>query len=439
VKLLIKEGRIVDPCSRIDGIFDILIEKGKIVDIKSKIETESAKTINASNLIIAPGFIDMHVHLREPGQEDKETIRTGSLAAAKGGFTSVACMPNTIPVNDNQGVTKFILSEAKKKASVNVFPIAAITKGQKGEELTDMADLKNAGAVAFSDDGQPVQSSQTMRHALEYSKLLNFLIIDHCEDKNLSCDGVMHEGYYSYLFGLKGIPDSSEEVIVARNIILAEKADARIHLAHLSTKGSAELVREAKKKGVRVTTEITPHHMFLNDSDLNTYDTSLKVNPPIGSNKNSKALIDAVKDGIIDVFVTDHAPHTTDEKAVEFNEAPFGINGLETAVSLILDRLVNNKIISIQKFIEMISFKPAQILGLENKGKICVGADADFTILDINKEIVVDVNKFESKSRNNPFHGWKLKGAPVMTIVGGKVVYLDYSRVEAAQDARHKG
>jgi len=423
VKLLIKGGRIVDPASRIDGIFDILIEKGKIVDIKSNIGTQSAKSINASNLIVSPGFIDMHVHLREPGQEDKETIRTGSLAAAKGGFTSIACMPNTIPVNDNQGVTKFILSEAKKNTSVNVFPIAAITKDQKGEELTDMADLKNAGAVAFSDDGQPVYDSQTMRHALEYSKLLNFLIIDHCEDKNLSRNGVMHEGYYSYLFGLKGIPSSSEDVIVARNIILAEKADARIHLAHLSTKLSVELIQNAKKKGIKVTTEVTPHHMFLNDSDLKTYDTNLKVNPPIRSNKDSKALIEAVKDGIIDVFVTDHAPHTPDEKTVEFNEAPFGINGLETAVSLILDRLVNKKIISLEKFIEMISLKPAHILGLENKGKICVGADADLTILDINKEIVVDVNKFESKSRNNPFHGWKLKGSPVMTIVGGKVVY----------------
>ncbi len=423
MKLLIKGGRIVDPASRIDGIFDILIEKGKIVDIKSNIGTQSAKSINASNLIVSPGFIDMHVHLREPGQEDKETIRTGSLAAAKGGFTSIACMPNTIPVNDNQGVTKFILSEAKKNTSVNVFPIAAITKDQKGEELTDMADLKNAGAVAFSDDGQPVYDSQTMRHALEYSKLLNFLIIDHCEDKNLSRNGVMHEGYYSYLFGLKGIPSSSEDVIVARNIILAEKADARIHLAHLSTKLSVELIQNAKKKGIKVTTEVTPHHMFLNDSDLKTYDTNLKVNPPIRSNKDSKALIEAVKDGIIDVFVTDHAPHTPDEKTVEFNEAPFGINGLETAVSLILDRLVNKKIISLEKFIEMISLKPAHILGLENKGKICVGADADLTILDINKEIVVDVNKFESKSRNNPFHGWKLKGSPVMTIVGGKVVY----------------
>ncbi len=423
MKLLIKGGRIVDPASRIDGIFDILIEKGKIVDIKSNIGTQSAKSINASNLIVSPGFIDMHVHLREPGQEDKETIRTGSLAAAKGGFTSIACMPNTIPVNDNQGVTKFILSEAKKNTSVNVFPIAAITKDQKGEELTDMADLKNAGAVAFSDDGQPVYDSQTMRHALEYSKLLNFLIIDHCEDKNLSRNGVMHEGYYSYLFGLKGIPSSSEDVIIARNIILAEKADARIHIAHLSTKLSAELIQNAKKKGIKVTTEVTPHHMFLNDSDLKTYDTNLKVNPPIRSNEDSKALIEAVKNGIIDVFVTDHAPHTPDEKTVEFNEAPFGINGLETAVSLILDRLVNKKIISLEKFIEMISLKPAHILGLENKGKICVGADADLTILDINKEIVVDVNKFESKSRNNPFHGWKLKGSPVMTIVGGKVVY----------------
>lgn len=427
MKLLIKSGRVVDPSSRTDKKLDILIDKGKIIEIKPKTSARGAKIIDASGLVIAPGFIDMHVHLREPGQEDKETITTGSRAAARGGFTSIACMPNTQPVNDNRGVTEYILSEAKKNAAVNIFPIASITKDEKGEELTDMADLKDAGAVAFSDDGMPVQNSQVMRRALEYSKILDTVIIDHCEDKNLSSDGVMHEGYYSYLFGLKGIPASSEETIVSRDIILAKKADAAIHIAHLSVKGSADLVKEAKKKKVKVTAEVTPHHLFLTDSLIESYDTNLKMNPPLRSKEDARALTQAVKDGTIDVFVTDHAPHTIDEKDVEFDRAPFGINGLETAVSLLLDKLVNKKIIPISRFVEMISTTPALILRLESKGKICVGADADLTLLNLNKKIIVDVNSFESKSRNNPFQGWELKGAPEMTIVGGKIAYSSSS------------
>lgn len=423
MRLLIKNGRVIDPASRTDETLDILIDKGKIVDLKAKIETEGPKTIDASRLVVAPGFIDMHAHLREPGQEDKETIHTASLAAAKGGFTSLCAMPNTDPVNDNRGVTEYILSEAKKSAVVNIFPIASVSRGLRGEELTDMADLVSAGAIAFSDDGRPVQNSQLMRRALEYSKFLNALIIDHCEDRNLSEEGVMHEGHYSYLLGLRGIPASSEEIIVARDIILAEKADARIHIAHLSVEGAIHSVREAKKKKIKITAEATPHHLVLTDSYLESYDTNFKVNPPLRSKEDVQALIEAVKGGFVDVLASDHAPHTPEEKEVEFDKAPFGIAGLETAVSLILDRLVNKNIISLQKFIGMISTNPALILGLQNKGKICVGADADLTILNLHKEIVVDVNTFKSKSRNNPFHNWKLKGAPVMTIVGGKIVY----------------
>lgn len=423
MKLLIKNGRVIDPLSATDKTLDILIEKGKIVEIKPKIVAKDVKTIDAAKLVVAPGFIDMHVHLRDPGYEDKETVETGSMAAARGGFTSIACMPNTNPVNDNRGVTEYILSEAKKRASVNIFPIAAITKGQKGEELTDMADLIDAGAVAFSDDGQPVENSQTMRRALEYSKLLDTVIIDHCEDRNLSQDGVMNEGTNSYLFGLKGIPDSSEEIMVARDIILAQKADARIHIAHLSVKGAVNLIKEAKKKKVKVTAEVTPHHLFLNDFFVESYDPNLKVNPPLRSKEDVQALIQAVRDGVVDVFASDHAPHTPDDKDVEFDKAPFGINGLETAVPLLLDKLVNKNIISLPKFIRMISTNPALILGLENKGRLSVGADADLTILNLNQETVIDIKSFKSKSRNNPFLGWKLRGTPVMTIVGGKIVY----------------
>jgi len=423
VKLLIKNGRVIDPQSGTDETLDILLDRGKITEIKPKIEGKGLKVIDASRLVVAPGFIDMHVHLREPGNEEKETIKTGALAAAKGGYTSIACMPNTAPVNDTRGVTEYILSEAKRNAVVNVFPIAAVTRGLCGEMLTDMADLSSAGAIAFSDDGQPIENSLVMRRALEYSKLLDTLIIDHCEDKNLSSEGIMHEGYYSYKLGMKGIPSSSEEITIARDIILAKETDARVHIAHLSVKGAVEHLKKAKKENVKVTAEVTPHHLLLNDSHMESFNTDLKVNPPLRSKDDVHALLEAIKEDYIDVFATDHAPHTPDEKDVEIDQAPFGINGLETAVSLLLDKLVNKNIIGIEKFIAMMSTNPARILGLENKGKIAVGSDADLTILKLHQEVVVDKNQFRSKSRNTPFHGWKLKGAPVMTIVGGKIVY----------------
>ena len=423
MRLLIKNGRVIDPSSRTDETLDILIDKGKIVEVKPKIEADDAQVVDASRLVVAPGFIDMHAHLREPGQEDKEDIDTASLAAAKGGFTSICAMPNTQPVNDNRGVTEYILSEAKKRALVNIFPIAAITKNLEGEELTDMADLVSAGARAFSDDGKCIQKSQVMRRALEYSNFLQTVIIDHCEDFNLSQEGLMHEGFSSHLFGLKGIPSSAEDIMVARDIILTEAARSRIHIAHLSTRGAVYLVREAKRRKIRVTAEATPHHLILVDSALENYSTNLKVNPPLRGQDDVRALVEAIQEGVVDVLATDHAPHTAEEKAVEFDRAPFGIDGLETAVSLLLDRLVNKNIVPLSRFIEMISSKPAQILGLKDKGRLAAGADADLTILNLHKEIVVDVQEFCSKSRNNPFHGWKLKGAPVMTIVAGRVVY----------------
>ncbi|MFW6131588.1 MAG: dihydroorotase [Candidatus Aminicenantaceae bacterium] len=423
MKILVKNGRVIDPSRAIDETLDIFIEKGKISEIKPKIDKKANKIIDASRLVIAPGFIDMHTHLRDPGQEYKETIYTGSLAAAKGGFTTILCMPNTDPVNDNRGVTEYIISEAKNKAVVNIFPVASISKKQESKELSEMADLKDAGVIAFSDDGYSVKNSQLMRCALDYSKPLDTLIIEHCEDKDLSKKGVMNEGYYSYLYGLKGIPNSSEEVIAARDIILAEESETKIHIAHVSTKGSVNLIKQAKNKKIRVTAEVTPHHLLLDDSLLSNYDTNLKVNPPLRSKKDIQKLINGIKDGTIDVFATDHAPHTFDDKDVEFDNAPFGINGMETAVSLILDKFVNKNIISLKRFIEMFSTNPANILGLKNKGKIYEGADADLTILNLSKEIIVDKNKFKSKSRNSPFHNWKLRGTVEKTIVKGKVVY----------------
>jgi len=423
VDLLIRNGRVVDPASGTDGELDVLIVDGIIADVRAGIRAEAAQTIDASGLVVAPGFIDMHVHLREPGFEEKETIRTGSRAAARGGFTTVCCMPNTNPVNDSLSVLESIRAEARKSAVVNVMPIAAVTRGLKGAELTDMAALVRAGAVAFSDDGRPVGDALIMRRALETSRSLGTLVIDHCEDKGLSADGTMHEGRYSRLCGLKGIPAAAEEIMVVRDIRLAGMTGARVHIAHLSVKGAVRAVEEAKKRGVQVTAEATPHHLLLTDALLERQDTNFKMNPPLRSAEDVEALVEAVKNGVIDAVATDHAPHTVRDKEAAFAKAPFGVIGLETAVPLLLDRFVLGNIISLRRFIELLSTNPARLLGLTNKGKLAVGADADLTLLDLGAEAVVDRDKFESKSRNSPFHGWKLKGAAVMTVVGGKVVF----------------
>ncbi|MFH1946424.1 MAG: dihydroorotase [Acidobacteriota bacterium] len=423
MRLLLKNGRVIDPVSGRDETLDLLIEKGKIVECKPQIKTTDARVMDVSRKVVLPGLIDMHVHLREPGQEYKETIQSGGTAAARGGFTAVACMPNTKPVNDRRDVTEFIRTEARRHSPVHVFPIAAITLNLEGENLTDMAELKKAGAVAFSDDGHSVVNSQVMRRAMEYARMNDLLLIDHCEDPNLTASGVMHEGAVSYAIGLRGIPSAGEEVIVARDITLAGHFNTRLHIAHLSTAGSADMVRAAKKQGIAITAEVTPHHVLLSDNHLRGYDTNYKMSPPLRGESDIKALIKAVQDGTIDVFVTDHAPHSPDDKEMEFDYAPFGIIGLESAVPLLLDRFVHSGLISLQRFAEMLSSNPARILGLEGKGRIEPGADADLTVLNLSKKHTIDVSAFASKGRNCPFNGWTVLGQPEITIVGGRVVY----------------
>lgn len=423
MKLLIKNGRVIDPSSETDETLDILIENGKIRALGPKIEVADIPTIDASRLVVAPGFIDMHAHVREPGEEEKEDIATASRSAARGGFTTICAMPNTHPVNDNRVVTKYITAEAQKRSLVSILPVAAITQGLAGKELTDMANLLAAGAVAFSDDGRGIQDSRIMRQALRMAKDLNALIIGHCEDDSLSRGGVMNEGPVSDRVGLQGIPAAAEDVMVSRDIILAESVGGKVHIAHLSTRGGVEILRQCKERKASVTAEVTPHHLVLNDTALESRDPNLKVNPPLRDPKDAEALQKAVAGGVIDVFATDHAPHTPEEKALGFEQAPFGIVGLETAVSVLLDKLVRKRIIPLRRLVEMFSTRPAQILGLQEKGRISPGADADLTILNLHKEVVVDIGTFASRSSNNPFHGWKLRGAPQMTIVGGKVVF----------------
>ena len=423
MELLIRNGRVVDPATKTDETLDILIRDGRITGVGPRIEVRAREVIDAARLVVVPGLIDMHVHLREPGGEAKETIATGSRAAAKGGFTTVCAMPNTNPVNDNIRVTERILAGAARTSLVNVLPVAAISKGSRGEELVDMAGLCAAGAVAFSDDGRPVAGSRFMNRALEAAKALGALVIDHCEDRDLSGDGVMHEGAVSRRLGVRGIPASAEEVMVARDLILARELGTRIHIAHLSTVGGLLALRAAKDQGVAATAEVTPHHLLLTDAALEGRDPDFKMNPPLRSPEHVEALAGAVKSGLVDVIATDHAPHTAGEKSRGLEKAPFGIVGLETAVALLLDRLVHKKVIPLGRFVELLSSNPARILGLRDKGRIAVGADADLTILNLAKAGTIDKNAFESKGRSTPFDGWKLKGRAVMTIVGGRVVY----------------
>lgn len=430
--ILIKNGHIVDPSKGIDGVGDVLIENGKIIELRvkssesgvkdnSKLKTQNSelRIIDASGLYILPGLVDMHVHLREPGFEHKETIKTGTGAAIKGGFTSVCCMPNTNPINDNRTVTEFILRKAYAEGSCYVYPIGAITKGQKGEELAEMGLMYEAGCVAFSDDGRPVMNSLLMRRALEYSKAFNVPIISHCEDINLSQDGVINEGRFSVEIGLRGIPYVAEEIMVARDILLAELTGGRLHIAHVSTEGSVRLIRQAKERGIKVTAETCPHYFTITEDAVKGYNTNTKVNPPLRTEKDIEAIKEGLKDGTIDVIATDHAPHHRDEKLQEFDKAPFGISGIETALSLSL-RLVHDGILSMSQLIEKIALNPAKILGI-NKGTLRIGSDADIVIVDINREFKVEPEKFISKGKNTPFEGRTLKGMPVITICKGKI------------------
>lgn len=428
--LLLRGGRVIDPATGTDGLLDLLIADGRIAQRmkpttgRGASQVPGARVLDVEGALICPGFIDMHVHLREPGHEHKETIESGTRAAAAGGFTSIACMPNTDPWNDSLSVTEYIMTEARRRGVVNVFPIGSISKGGRGEELAEIGDMVRSGIVAASDDGHPVSSSYLMRMALEYTKIFGIPVIDHCEDRSLAASGVMNEGAVSTVLGLRGMPAAAEEIPIARDLDLARLTGGRLHVAHISTRGGIERVRRAKEEGLSVTCEVTPHHLLLSDEAVreSSYDTHTKVNPPLRSEADRQALLDALKDGVIDAIATDHAPHHSDEKLMEYDDAPFGLIGLETAVPLLMDRLVAAGTIDINRLVTMLSVNPARILGLD-KGSLAVGADADITILDPDLEATVDVSTFRSKSRNSPFDGWRLRGWPVVTIVGGRVIH----------------
>lgn len=418
--LLITGGRVIDPASKFDGIADVLVVDGKIEAVGTGIEAAGVPVLNAKGAIVAPGFIDMHVHLREPGIEHAETIETGGKAAAAGGFTTICCMPNTAPVNDSDTVTSYIIQRAKQVSPVNVFPIGAITKGSLGEELAAIESMKEAGIVAISDDGRPVMNSRVMRRAMELARALDIPVIDHCEDLNLSAGGDMHEGVQSVRLGLRGIPSASEDVMVARDLLLAELTGARFHVAHLSTSRSVAMVAYAKSKGLRVSCEVTPHHFAITDEELCTYDSNYKMKPPLRCEHDVEAVIEGIVSGVVDAIATDHAPHAGSEKMQEFERCPFGITGLETAIGLSLSELVHKNRIPVGRMIELFTTGPANILGLD-RGTLNPGAVADITIFDTDFEWQYDAQQSLSKSRNSPFHGRRFRGGPVATIVGGVV------------------
>ncbi|MCW5970679.1 MAG: dihydroorotase [Blastocatellales bacterium] len=419
---MIRNGRVIDPAQGIDARADLLIRGGRIEAVGENLAAAGVETFDAAGLIAAPGFIDLHVHLREPGFEYKETIESGARSAAAGGFTSVCCMPNTSPVNDNSSVTSFIVERAAS-AAVRVYPIGAVTQGSKGEHLAEIGEMKSAGIVAISDDGRAVADTNLMRRAMEYARDFGLPVVDHCEDC-CAKGGVMHEGEYSALLGLRGMPGAAEDIQVARDVMLAELTGARVHIAHISTARSVEFVRGAKARGLAVTCEVTPHHFTLTDAEVHRsgYDTNTKMAPPLRSQTDVDAIIEGLRDGTIDAIATDHAPHHANEKMLEFDRAPFGIIGLETALALALDRLVHGGVISLSRMIELFSTHPARIFNLPG-GALAPGSPGDVTIFDPDRAVRIDAASFESKSRNTPFDGWQLKGGPAATIVGGRIVW----------------
>ncbi|MCB4790314.1 MAG: dihydroorotase [Elusimicrobia bacterium] len=425
MKLLIRGGLVVDPETKLNNISDILINNGRIEQVKNGIKADGAVEIDAKGKVVIPGLIDVHTHLREPGHEEEETIASGTRAAAHGGVTSVFCMPNTHPPLDNAPAVEFVLLKAQKEGIVNVFPIGCITKGSNGEELAEIGVLKKSGIIAISDDGNTVMNSQVMRRALEYTKMFDIPVISHCEDTALTKNGVMNEGYTSMVLGLRGIPTHSEDIIVSRDIMLAELSSGHLHIAHVSTKESVDLIRQAKKRKIKVTAETCPHYFSLTEEDVKktNYDTNTKMKPPLRTREDVSAIIEGLKDGTIDCIATDHAPHTIEEKNKEYDLAPFGIIGLETLLSLVVTELVNKKVMTLSEAVSKMTINPARIFNLKDRGSLKKGNIADITIIDIKKNYVIRKEDFVSKSKNSPFVGRTLAGFVEKTIVGGEVVW----------------
>ncbi len=428
-RLLLKGGRLVDPANGRDGLFDLLVEGERVARVGRDLSAPDGTDVIGipSGLVVCPGLIDMHVHLREPGQEHKETVATGTAAAVAGGFTAVACMPNTTPINDNAGVTEYVLKKAREAGLARVYPIGAVSRGQAGEQLADIAELRRAGCVAISDDGRPVATALLMRRALEYAGMFGMRVIEHCEEQTLKGEGVAHEGFHASALGLRGIPGAAESIMALRDISLAELTGGAVHIAHMSARQTLDAVRYGKARGVSVTCEVTPHHFVLTDEMLAApvpYDTNVKMNPPLRETADRDAMLSGLADGSVDVIATDHAPHHYDEKQVEFDRAPFGITGLETAVSLCLDRLVHAGIVGLPRFVELLSMNPARILGVAG-GSLAEGAPADITVLAPDLAVTIDASAMRSKSKNTPFDGWRLRGGVAATFVGGRAVYLN--------------
>jgi dihydroorotase len=428
MKRLLKGGRVIDPANGIDGRRDVLIVGDRVARVDQDLPADDATVIEVpAGFVICPGFIDMHVHLREPGHEHKETVATGTAAAVAGGFTAVACMPNTNPVNDNANVTAYILAKAAEANLARVYPIGAVSRGSNGELLADIAELKQAGCVAITDDGRPVATALLMRRAMEYAGMFGIPVIEHCEDPSLKGDAVAHEGYHAATLGLRGMPGACEALGVERGILLSEVTGSAFHVAHMSARASLRAVRNGKNSGIRVTCEVTPHHFTLTDESLGSpipYDTHTKMNPPLRETADRDAMLSGLADGTIDAIATDHAPHHYDEKHVEFDRAPFGIVGLETAVPLSLDRLVHTRVIGLQRLVELLSVNPARILGVAG-GTLSPGAPADITILAPDLAVRVQAAQLRSRSKNTPFDGWELRGAVAATIVGGRTLYVN--------------